>query len=162
MKFREKLNEYMERLSCSAKDLCTLSGISAASFSRYKNGERVPEMGTVPFDKLCGAIAEIAGRGKQSYRSCSKGNVRRIFKHPAHDLGGKRRPRAVLDQSNRALLVIPLDQYLNKMPHRREYIGIAGGSCKNQFAIFADDADIVPTRLVRPIIFYVKRTELAE
>lgn len=92
----------------------------------------------------------------------SKGNVRRIFKHPAHDLGGKRRPRAVLDQSNRALLVIPLDQCLNKMPHRREYIGIAGGSCKNQFAVFADDADIVPTRLVRPIIFYVKRTELAE
>lgn len=64
MKFREKLNEYMERLSCSAKDLCTLSGISAASFSRYKNGERVPEMGTVPFDKLCGAIAEIAGQRK--------------------------------------------------------------------------------------------------
>lgn len=55
MKFREKLNEYMERLSCSAKDLCTLSGISAASFSRYKNGERVPEM--APFRLIsCAAL----------------------------------------------------------------------------------------------------------
>lgn len=64
MKFREKLNEYMERLSCSAKDLCALSGISTASFSRYKNGERVPEIGTDSFEKLCGAIAKIAEQKK--------------------------------------------------------------------------------------------------
>ena len=30
--------------------------------------------------------------GEQSYRGCGKGNVRGFFKHPAHDLGGKRRP----------------------------------------------------------------------
>ena len=64
MKFREKLNEYMERLSCSAKDLCALSGISTASFSRYKNGERVPEISTDSFEKLCGAIAKIAEQKK--------------------------------------------------------------------------------------------------
>lgn len=62
MKFSEKLNRYTEELSCSARDICGLSEISAASFSRYKNGERVPEMGTKAFDGLCDAIAEIAAR----------------------------------------------------------------------------------------------------
>ena len=60
MKFSEKLNEYIEQLSCSAKEICNLSGISAASFSRYRNGERVPELNTKPFEELCGAISEIA------------------------------------------------------------------------------------------------------
>ena len=62
MRFGEKLNEYMERLSCSAKDICNLSGVSAASFSRYKNGERVPELGAKPFDGLCDAVAQIAAQ----------------------------------------------------------------------------------------------------
>lgn len=60
MKFYHKLNEYMELLSCTAKEICNLSGISAASFSRYRNNERVPEMGTKPFEGLCSAIAQIA------------------------------------------------------------------------------------------------------
>lgn len=60
MDFNYKLNEYMERLSCTARELCSLSGISAASFSRYRNGERVPELGTKPFKGLCSAIAQIA------------------------------------------------------------------------------------------------------
>lgn len=62
MRFGEKLNEYMEQLSCSAKDICNLSGVSAASFSRYKNGERVPELGAKPFDGLCDAVAQIAAQ----------------------------------------------------------------------------------------------------
>ena len=66
MKFSEKLNEYIEGLSCSAKDIYSLSGISAASFSRYKNGERVPELGTKVFEELCGAVAEIAAQKKIS------------------------------------------------------------------------------------------------
>ena len=32
MKFSEKLNEYIEKLSCTAKELCALSGISPTSF----------------------------------------------------------------------------------------------------------------------------------
>ena len=66
MKFSEKLNEYIEGLSCSAKDICSLSGISAASFSRYKNGERVPELGTKAFEELCGAVVQIAAQKKIS------------------------------------------------------------------------------------------------
>ena len=62
MKFSEKLNVYIDELSCSARDICSLSGISAASFSRYRNSERVPAMGTKSFDGLCDAIAGLAAQ----------------------------------------------------------------------------------------------------
>ncbi len=65
MKFSEKLNDYIKQLSCTGKDICNLSGISAASFSRYRNGERVPELGTKSFEDLCCALAQIsAQKGK--------------------------------------------------------------------------------------------------
>lgn len=65
MKFSEKLNDYIEQLSCTGKDICNLSGISAASLSRYRNGERVPELGTKPFEDLCCVLAQIsAQKGK--------------------------------------------------------------------------------------------------
>ena len=60
MKFSEKLNEYIVQLSCTAKDICNLSGISTASFSRYRNGERVPKLGTKHFDGLCSALSQLA------------------------------------------------------------------------------------------------------
>ena len=62
MNFSEKLNAYMEQLSCSARELGNLSGISGASFSRYRSGERVPKLGTKPFENLCNAIAQIAAQ----------------------------------------------------------------------------------------------------
>ncbi len=62
MRFCEKISEYIEKLSSSARDICNLSGISEASFSRYRNGERVPKFGTKPFEGLCSAIAEISAQ----------------------------------------------------------------------------------------------------
>lgn len=62
MKFSEKLNDYIKQLSCTGKDICNLSGISAASLSRYRNGERVPELGTKPFEDLCCALAQISAQ----------------------------------------------------------------------------------------------------
>lgn len=35
MKFSEKLNDYIEQLSCTGKDICNLSGIRALLFG-YK------------------------------------------------------------------------------------------------------------------------------
>ena len=61
MKFAEKLNEYIERLSCTGKDICNLSGISASSLSRYRNGERVPELGKT-FESLCAAVEQLAAQ----------------------------------------------------------------------------------------------------
>lgn len=62
MNFSQKLNEYVEVLSCSAKELSQQSGISASSFSRYRNGERVPEFGSKSFEGLCEAIASLAAQ----------------------------------------------------------------------------------------------------
>ena len=80
MKFSEKLNEYISLLSCTSKDLYTLADISAASFTRYRKGERVPELRTPPFDSLCAAIAKLAAQKglpdvtaetvKESFTSC--------------------------------------------------------------------------------------------
>lgn len=61
MKFYEKLNEYISALNCTAKDIARISGISAATLSRYRSGERAPETGSEVFSKLCSAIAEAAG-----------------------------------------------------------------------------------------------------
>lgn len=62
MKFHLKLKEYMELLSCTAKELCDASGISAATFSRYAGGKRVPEPGTKALEGLCAAIGQIAAK----------------------------------------------------------------------------------------------------
>ena len=51
MKFYEKLNEYISALNCTAKDIARISGISAATLSRYRSGERAPETGSEVFSK---------------------------------------------------------------------------------------------------------------
>lgn len=63
MKFCEQLNEYMENLGCTAKELCGQSGVSAATMSRYRSGERVPEGGSELLLSLCDAIAEQSKEG---------------------------------------------------------------------------------------------------
>ena len=60
MNFHEKLNEYIQMLSCTAKELSELSGLSAATLSRYRSGERVPDMRSSTFSQLCSAIARIS------------------------------------------------------------------------------------------------------
>lgn len=60
MKFCELLNSYMAQISCTGKELCARSGISPATFSRYKNGKQVPQLGTAAFDSLCSALERLA------------------------------------------------------------------------------------------------------
>ena len=60
MNFHEKLNEYIQMLPCTAKELSELSGLSAATLSRYRSGERVPDMRSSAFSQLCSAIARIS------------------------------------------------------------------------------------------------------
>lgn len=43
MDFKDKLNECIIRLDCTAKDLAESSGLSAATLSRYRSGERIPD-----------------------------------------------------------------------------------------------------------------------
>ena len=67
MKFNEKLNEYIAEVGCTAKELSAASGISPATLSRYRSGDRVPSADTEQFARLCEAIARLSetacGRG---------------------------------------------------------------------------------------------------
>ena len=77
MKFYEKLNEYIKQLGCKAKDVSEISGISAATLSRYRSGERLPDMNSKAFEKLCFAIAQIAKQNNNS--DITKESVREFF-----------------------------------------------------------------------------------
>ena len=70
MYFHEKLNEYIQTIPCTAKEVSDLSGLSAATLSRYRSGERVPEMRSPAFSQLCSAIAVLAERKGLSGITC--------------------------------------------------------------------------------------------
>ncbi len=60
MEFKDKLAEYIELLDCSAKDLSENSGLSAATISRYRSGERVPEANSENLLSLVEGVVRIA------------------------------------------------------------------------------------------------------
>ena len=64
MDFKKLLDDYMKQLDCTAKDLAENSGLSAATISRYKSGERIPEDGSENFDRLINGIVSIAENKK--------------------------------------------------------------------------------------------------
>ena len=67
-RFHEQLNEYLEELDCTAKELGEVSGVSAATLSRYRSGSRIPDAGTEAFNSICEAIGRIAVR--ESFLRC--------------------------------------------------------------------------------------------
>ncbi len=60
MDFKDKLAEYIKQLDCAAKDLSESSGLSPATISRYRSGERIPEADAENFTKLIQGIVRIA------------------------------------------------------------------------------------------------------
>lgn len=60
MEFNERLNDYIEIINCTAKDLCKVSGLSPSTISRYRSGERVPEINSEALERLCEAIVILA------------------------------------------------------------------------------------------------------
>ena len=61
--FRDRLNEYIAQLGCSGRELAQASGLSPATISRYRSGERRPES-EAERAKLAAGIARLAaGRG---------------------------------------------------------------------------------------------------
>lgn len=60
MLFKDKLTEYIELLDCTARDLSKYSGLSAATISRYRSGERIPEASSKNFSNLVEGIVRIA------------------------------------------------------------------------------------------------------
>lgn len=66
MKVNEKLNEYIEILGCTAKDISSVSGLSEATISRYRSGGRVPKIDSEAFEQLCKAIDLLAKQKRLS------------------------------------------------------------------------------------------------
>ena len=64
MLFKDKLNYYLEITDSTSKDLSIESGISQPVISRYRNGERTPQINSKQLDKLATAIFSIANRKK--------------------------------------------------------------------------------------------------
>lgn len=77
MKFFEKLNEYMEGMNCTAKELSNASGLSPATISRYKNGERIPEIDSEAFGQLCEGLADLSKSNVGA--ELSKSEIERSF-----------------------------------------------------------------------------------
>lgn len=68
MTFPELLNEYISILNCTASELAEASGLTSASLSRYRNGQRMPEADTLR--KIAAGIAGIAHKNGQTDISC--------------------------------------------------------------------------------------------
>lgn len=77
MHFYEQLNQYMKVVNCTAKELCTVSGISAAALSRYRSGERVPDVHSETFEQLCSALETLAL--KREGTNLTKTEIRQQF-----------------------------------------------------------------------------------
>lgn len=60
MKFSEQLNIFIDNIGCSAKALSDMSGLSPATLSRYRSGERVPETNSEAFSALVKAISSLS------------------------------------------------------------------------------------------------------
>ena len=60
MEFKDLLNEYIQQLNCTAKTLSEASGLSAATISRYRSGDRIPDPGSDNYLALIHGIATIA------------------------------------------------------------------------------------------------------
>ena len=77
MRFYEQLNQYMKAVNCTAKELCTVSGISAAALSRYRSGERTLDIHSETFEQLCSALETLAL--KREGTNLTKTEIRQQF-----------------------------------------------------------------------------------
>ena len=59
--FKDQLNEYMTQLNCSGRELAETSGLSPATVSRYRSGEREPKS-AAEWDKLISGIVCLAAQ----------------------------------------------------------------------------------------------------
>ena len=61
--FKDQLNEYMVQLGCSGRELAEISGLSPATVSRYRSGERKPESEAARAKLISGIVQLAAARG---------------------------------------------------------------------------------------------------
>ena len=59
MAFKDKLNDYLNIINCSSKELSIKSGISESLISRYRSGKRIPRENSIQLKKISTAIEDI-------------------------------------------------------------------------------------------------------
>ena len=62
MKFCRLLDSYMTAFDCSPTELVSLSGVSAATVSRYRAGTRTPSSGSAQFSGIVSGLSKAAAR----------------------------------------------------------------------------------------------------
>ena len=60
MTFSEQLNNYIRQFECSSQDLVNTSGLSSAVISRYRSGERTPNIKSKQLENLINGLYEIS------------------------------------------------------------------------------------------------------
>lgn len=60
MTFGEKLNEYIELLGCTAKQIAEASNISASTVSRYRSGTSMPDVNSNQLMRLASGIVKLS------------------------------------------------------------------------------------------------------
>ena len=59
MDFCDKLNEYRKKFECSSKDIVEASGLSSTVISRYRKGDRIPNLKSDQLEKLVIGLSKI-------------------------------------------------------------------------------------------------------
>lgn len=113
MAFSELLNQYIEELGCSAKELAEASGLPASVISRYRTGARVPSVRSDNLPRLAGGIAKLSGNTDADYY---EGILARLTEHIEtsgldYDL--------MIDNFN--LLIEATDLNINRLAHFLNY-----------------------------------------
>ncbi|MGN0346381.1 MAG: helix-turn-helix domain-containing protein [Lachnospiraceae bacterium] len=78
MIFSEQLNQYMNNLSLSNKEIANLSGVSPSVISRYRNGEREPQPDSDILISLSEALAQVAA--EHNLEGMEKENILATFR----------------------------------------------------------------------------------
>lgn len=60
MTFCEQLNEYISKIDCSSKELADTSNLSPTVISRYRNGERTPNIRSKQLESLVDGLYQLA------------------------------------------------------------------------------------------------------
>lgn len=68
MTFCEQLNEYISKIDCSSKELADTSNLSPTVISRYRNGERTPNIRSKQLESLVDGLYQLASEKNVDFK----------------------------------------------------------------------------------------------
>lgn len=66
MEFADLLNEYIDKINCTSKELSNESGISPSLISRYRNGQRIPKYNSKQYINLIKGLSTLSNIDKEN------------------------------------------------------------------------------------------------